>query len=87
MIERLQRALEHIEALPLEAQEEIAERIEEWIGPQIQPNGAQGAAAIRRIDMPEFPDDVDAMFDALDRIRHESTPTPPIDLADIDHSS
>lgn len=29
MIERLQRALEHLEELPLEAQEEIAMQIEE----------------------------------------------------------
>jgi len=92
MIERLQRALEHIEELSPEMQEEIAARIEEMTEPL-----EEVAAPVRVID-PNLPKAVrdalavagvardlqyDDEFEALDRIRHESAPTPPIDLDDL----
>lgn len=92
MIERLQRALEHVGELPPDEQEEIAELIEEWIEPaEMAPpaNGHQPNAS--EADLPKSVRDAlsvigawsdmqdDDEFAALDRIRHESVPTPPMD--------
>lgn len=93
MIERLQRALEHIDELSPEEQEDIAQLIEEKAEPleatpdqkdistdnNLSKSMRAALAAIgswRRLQG-------DDEFAALDRIRHESTPTPPIDLGDL----
>jgi hypothetical protein len=93
MIERLQRALAHIEELPPEAQEEIAEQIEDLTLPFDRPS------SLATGDIPEaLPQAVrDALavigawsdlqdedeFEAIDRMRHEVSPTPPIELDDL----
>ena len=85
MIERLQRALEHIDALAPETQEELAQQIEELtsFAEEEPPEAQQGAgdqhipARIRRAlaaigsarDL-QYDDE----FEALDRIRHIDTP-------------
>lgn len=89
MIERLRRALEHVEELSADMQEEIAQQIEQMTEPL-----EEVPAPVRDID-PNLPKRVrdalavagiardlqyDDEFEALDRIRHESNPTPPIDL-------
>lgn len=93
MIERLRRALEHIDELPPDVQEEIAALIEESAAPiEIQSwisdyqsdsseaelsQTVRGALAVIGAwrDMQD-----DDEFAALDRIRHESVPTPSIEL-------
>lgn len=92
MIERLQRALKHVEELPPELQEEIAQIIEDNTEP-LQP-----PPAVEQPDYAHLPPSVraalavtgvardlqgDDEFAALDRIRHESKPTPPIELDDL----
>jgi hypothetical protein len=77
MIERLARALEHVEQLPPEVQEELAEQIElyrrvpEPQTPGPMP-GRRSFAGIWR----DLPDD---MEETLLRWRHEATPTPPVE--------
>lgn len=89
MIERLQRALEHVEELPPAAQEEVATLIEELTEPlEVAPAGRLEA------DEKHLPKSVrdalalggawsdlqgDDEFAALDRIRHESKPSEPMD--------
>jgi hypothetical protein len=93
MIERLQRALEHVEELSPEAQEDIAEQIEELALPvdnlpepqrpivdSSLPKSVRDALAVAGIARALQDDDE---FEALDRIRHESEPTPPIELDDL----
>lgn len=93
MIERLQRALEHVEELSPEAQEDIAEQIEELALPvdnlpELQrpivdsslQKSVRDALAVAGIACALQDDDE---FEALDRIRHESEPTPPIELVDL----
>lgn len=70
MIERLRRALEHIDELPPEAQEEVAEHIEEYIEPLVVPPGSLAGS------MPDLPDD---MEETLLRLRREAPPTPPME--------
>lgn len=70
MIERLQRALEHVEELPPDVQEEIATIIEENTEP------LETAAANLAGSMPDLPDD---MVETLLRMRREVPPTPPMD--------
>ncbi|MGH2514346.1 MAG: hypothetical protein ACRDHP_01695 [Ktedonobacterales bacterium] len=73
MIERLQRALEHIEALSPEVQDQLAEIIEDHTEAEyIAPNSLVGAWR-------DLPDTFDEMLDALDSIRHTNPPTPPIE--------
>ncbi len=93
MIERLQQALEHIDELPPEAQEDIAQQIEELASTDGQVPESDGdadehalperirraLAAIGSASDLQYDDE----FAALDRIRHESSPTPPIDLGDL----
>ena len=88
MIERLQRALEHVEELSPEAQEDLAQQIEEMTEPLSDLPGSQGAPAEDALPKPvrdalalagawsDLRDDDE--FEALDRIRHASNPTPPI---------
>jgi hypothetical protein len=73
MIERLQRALEHIEDVPEEIQEELAETIEEYV-----PRSAPGGARVRSFAgiWSDLPDD---MEETLLRWRREVAPTPPMD--------
>ena len=70
MIERLRRALEHIEELSPDAQEEVAVQIEEYIEPLEVPPGSLAGS------MPDMPDDAE---ETLLRWRREVPPTPPID--------
>lgn len=90
MIERLQRALEHLDELPPSAQEEIATEIEERTSAvHLIPSEAR-QTTLNREDLPQTVRDAlavagvardlqdDDEFAALDRIRHESVPTPPI---------
>ena len=88
MIERLQRALEHVDELSPEEQEDIAQLIEERTEPledvpvprnlptdENLPKSVQDALALAGA----WSDLKDDEFEALDRIRHESKPTPPVD--------
>ena len=97
MIERLQHALEHIEELSPAAQEDLATFIEEQTLPssvetpetetqQHHPSNKRLPKRIRKAlaaigSARELLDDDE--FVALDRIRHESIPTPPIELDDL----
>jgi hypothetical protein len=95
MIERLQRALTRIERLSPEAQNDLAQEIEELTQDLPMPTGngysphtgeeelpAAIRAALAVIGIARDQQDIDE-FEALDRIRHESHPTPPIDLSDL----
>ncbi len=88
MIERLQHALTHLDELPIDAQEDLAEQIELLAGvaPE-RPNDAQAhelpvAESTRMLDslrvalaaIGSWADKTDDEFEALDRIRHESEP-------------
>ncbi len=94
MIERLARALENIDELSPEAQEELAEQIEELTAPldvvlpepALRP-GEKGLPkrvlrSLAAIGIARDQQDVDE-FEALDRIRHSSPPSPPPDLGDL----
>ncbi len=73
MIERLQRAIEHVNELPPDIQDQLAEIIEQHTEPvQMPANDLAGAWS-------DLPDTFDEMLDALDHIRHASPPTPPVD--------
>ncbi|HLJ81247.1 MAG TPA: hypothetical protein VKT52_07175 [Ktedonobacterales bacterium] len=93
MIERLQRALEHIEELSPAAQEDLAVQIEEMTEPieefpqashlsddERLPKSVRNALAVFGA-WRDLQDDDE--FEALDRIRHSVPPTPPIDLDDL----
>ncbi|HEX6817368.1 MAG TPA: hypothetical protein VF120_03275 [Ktedonobacterales bacterium] len=73
MVERLQRALEHIDELPPELQEPLAELIEQHTAPALLPLDALAGA------WNDLPDTFDEMLDTLDHLRHASPPTPPIE--------
>lgn len=94
MIERLRRALEHVDELSLESQEELAELIEE----QTALSTDKVVASSQVPEHSRLPKRIrtalaaigsardlqgDDEFAALDRIRHESTPTPPIEFDDL----
>ncbi|MGH2516876.1 MAG: hypothetical protein ACRDHP_14585 [Ktedonobacterales bacterium] len=70
MIERLQRALEHVEELPATVQEEVAELLEQFTEPYDIPTNSLAGS------MPDLPDDAEEI---LLRWRHESPPSPPMD--------
>lgn len=94
MIERLQRALEHINELPPEAQEDIAAIIEEQTEPlaeelpSLRPSPANHRlprrirTALAAIGSARDLQDDDE-FEALDLIRHGSPPSPPLQLDDL----
>lgn len=95
MIERLQRALARVEQLSPEAQNDLAQEIEELTedlpmpsgngtSPHISEENVSPAvrAALAVIGIARDQQDIDE-FKALDRIRHESLPTPPTDLSDL----
>lgn len=69
MIDRLHRALEHIDELPPELQEQLAEIIEQHTEPVRIPVTALAGA------WSDLPDTFDAMLDTLDGIRHANPPT------------
>jgi hypothetical protein len=89
MIERLQRALEHIEELSPAAQEDLAQQIEDMTEPlsdapgSLPPSGdATLPASVQRAlalggAWSELQDDDEFAF--FDRIRHETPPSPPMD--------
>ena len=96
MIERLQRALRHIEELSPAAQEDLAALIEEQVLPL--PDALPESEAPPRSSNDQLPKRIrvalaaigsarnlqdDDEFAALERIRHESTPTPPVELDDL----
>jgi hypothetical protein len=85
MIERLRRALEHIDELSPAMQEEIAAQIEEMTEPledvavpvrtvadHTLPRSVRDALAMVGASRTDLQDDDE--FEALDRIRHESAP-------------
>ena len=73
MIDRLVRALEHVEELPEDVQEELAEQIEQyWHEPSGSVSNAHKLAGV----WSDLPDD---MEETLLRWRREAPPTPPID--------
>ncbi len=89
MIERLQRALEHIEELSPAAQEDLAQQIEEMTEPlthlptpsqtpgdEALPPSVRTALALGGAWSDLQDDDEFAFFD---RIRHESKPSPPME--------
>lgn len=70
MIERLQRAMEHIEEVSPEIQEQLAAIIEQNTEPpEVGSDSLAGS-------MPDLPDD---MVETLLRLRREAPPTPPMD--------
>ena len=89
MIEHLRHALERVEELSPELQEELALQIEEMMEPGEQPADGQALASdehlSRRVRMAlaaigswgALRDDDE--FEALDHIRHDSQPTPPVE--------
>lgn len=88
MIERLQRALEHIEELSPEAQREVAQQIEALTTPIETPQALRSLPADD--STPEsvrialalggvWSDLQDDEFEALSRIRHASAPTPSVE--------
>lgn len=88
MIERLQRALEHVENLSPEAQADLAQQIEDMAGPagkaaepETTVSEEQSAVVRRALELAGAWSDLadDDEFVALDRIRHASAPTPPVE--------
>ena len=89
MIERLQRALEHIEELSPAAQEDLAQQIEDMTEPisetpmsPLPSSDATLPASVRRAlalcgAWSDLQDDDEFTF--FDRIRHETPPSPPMD--------
>jgi hypothetical protein len=86
MIERLQRALQHVEELSPEAQADLAREIEDMTEPldvapepsepattEALPRSVRDALALAGA----WRDLQDDEFAALDRIRHAASPTPP----------
>jgi hypothetical protein len=93
MIERLQRALHHIDELSPEAQQDLAQQIEDLTDPHDDVAALQETSPHEPADA-TLPPSVraalalagawsdlqgDDEFTALARIRHESVPTPPMD--------
>ena len=78
--ERLHRTIGELEHLPPEAQEEAATQLEAILNREHQP-GATHQPARSALDLIGAWRDIpwDEMEAELDRIRHESPPTPPID--------
>lgn len=89
MIERLQRALEHVEELSAEAQLELAQQIEALSAPlenlptlhtmpadEALPQSVRVALALGGA-WSDLQDDDE--FAAFERMRHEVAPTPPMD--------
>ena len=72
MIERLQRAIQHLDKLSPDMQEQIAEQIEDFI---IEPDRNEYFGG----SMPDIPDDAE---EAILRMRREVPPSKPVDLGD-----
>lgn len=79
MIERLARAIEHLQELPVDVQEEIAEQIEMIAGLDHETNEAVPTDSPKRSYAGIWADLPDDMEETLLRWRHEIPPTPPID--------
>jgi len=86
--ERLHRTIEGLERLSPEAQDEAATQLEAILRRDEQPNAARPAVR-SALDLIGAWRDIpwDEMETELDRIRHESPPTPPIDTDEIDDGS
>ena len=76
MIDRLARALEHVEELPPEAQEELAEQIEAF---RLPASPASGHLPTHRSFAGIWDDLPDDMEETLLRWRREATPTLPME--------
>jgi hypothetical protein len=73
VIDRLKRTLEHVDGLPPDLQEQLAEIIKQHTeSVNLAPESLAGAWS-------DLPDTFGEMLDALDRIRHASPPTPPVE--------
>jgi len=90
MIDRLHGVLPHLEQLPSEVQEEIAEYIEGLLG-DLEREEAEGNHNGQTLPMMasakpwhdpvgSWQDLPDTMLEELDHLRHASPPTPPIAL-------
>lgn len=77
MTERLHKVLTLIEQLPQTMQDEVAAQLEDWVEPFNIPQPKSFAGAWAHLP------DADEMIDALDRLRHESVPTPPMEDQDF----
>ncbi len=73
MIDRLQRALQRVNDLPTDVQEQLAEQIEDLLPIQ------EGAREYFGGSMPDIPEDAE---ETLLRMRHAVPPSKPIDLGD-----
>ncbi len=74
VVERLQRALQHIDELTPDEQEDVAEQILTFAG-KVEPRGARALRLIGAWANMQ-PDDMD---ETILRWRRETPPTPPID--------
>ncbi len=75
MIERLRRALEHVDELPEVIQDELAEQIEDLLAPD-QPLPSLPAGSPEALNGTDG--DFDQMIEDLDRIRHGTRVAPPV---------
>ena len=73
MVERLQRAVQILETLPLNVQESVAEQLEQITASYASTQNVRRSHAGIWADLP------DDMEETLDRWRHQVPPTPPID--------
>ena len=86
MIDRLQEVLPHLQYLPPEAQEEIANHIEALEHKAFAHGRMKELPPMTSLEEPwedpagslsDLPDD---MFEELDKIRHANPPSPPLEL-------
>jgi len=86
--ERLHRTIEELEHLPPEAQEEAATQLEALLRREQHPS-ATTSTGRSTLDLIGAWSDIpwDEMEAELDRIRHESPPTPPIDAEEVTDGS
>lgn len=94
MIERLRRPLEHVDELSPAMQEVIAEQIEQLTEP-LEESREQRETSDADRNLPKSVRDALSVigarrdlqdedeFEALDRLRYEAAPAPPIDLGDL----
>lgn len=93
MIERLQRAIAHLDQLPADVQEELAIVIEDYTESYEEPEAPENGSASGTLKpdvrqalslagaWSDLPDD---FLEVLDRMRHETAPTPPIEFPEYD---
>jgi hypothetical protein len=82
MIDRLHNMLDRLQSLPQSEQEEVAEQLENLLA-RIErrlPHAQEKSTAWRKLIGVWADDDVDQAYAELDRIRHASPPSPPIQM-------